>query len=150
MPNQCWFEFYPHMLHIMPSFSDLFVSSQLPWQVGVNATFGGMEAYMKTISNCAICTSTLGHHLPFHEVSRGMHGIYRHRSRNQGDVCQCGVIFATHGPAQYFHSVFLQSVQPAGRGLEVKVPGWAQLELQVGSVDQGWVQIYSHPHEQSR
>ena len=38
------------------------------------------------------------------------HGIYRHRSHNQGDVCRCGVIFITHVPAQYFHSVFVRSV----------------------------------------
>ena len=38
------------------------------------------------------------------------HGIYHHQSHNQGDVCQCGVIFATYVPAKYFHFVFVRSV----------------------------------------
>ena len=31
----------------------------------------------------------------------------------------------------------------------MKGPGWAQLELQVGSVSQVWVQIYNHRRGQS-
>ena len=38
------------------------------------------------------------------------HGIYHRWSHNQGDVCQCRVIFITHVLAQYFHFVSIRSM----------------------------------------